>query len=98
MERLNTEDTVLAAAAHSNYHQQELQLQSGDRLVLFTDGVTEACDDAGTEFGEDQLLELVRDNVTLPAVALKTKLLDAARSRCQDKWTDDATLIVLAVD
>jgi phosphoserine phosphatase RsbU/P len=98
MERLNTEDTVLAAAAHSNYHQQELQLRSGDRLVLFTDGVTEACDDAGTEFGEDRLLELVRDNVTLPAIALKTKLLDAARSRCQDKWTDDATLIVLAVD
>lgn len=98
IERLNTEDTVLAAAAHSEYHQQELQLRSGDRLVLFTDGVSEACDDAGTEFGEDQLLELVRDNVALPAAALKTRLLDAARSHCRDKWTDDATLIVLAVD
>ena len=73
-------------------------MRSGDRLVLFTDGVSEACDDAGTEFGEDQLLELVRSNVALPAAALKTRLLDAARSHCGDKWTDDATLIVLAVD
>jgi sigma-B regulation protein RsbU (phosphoserine phosphatase) len=98
VERLNTEDTVLGAASHSSYHQQELELRSGDRLLLFTDGISEACNDAGAEFGEDQLLELVRDNVTLPAAALKTRLLDATRSHCRDNWADDATLIVLAVD
>jgi sigma-B regulation protein RsbU (phosphoserine phosphatase) len=98
IERLNTDDTVLGAASRLNYHQQELELRSGDRLVLFTDGISEASDDAGTEFSEDQLLELVRDNVTLSASALKTRLLEAARSHCGDRWTDDATLIVLAVD
>ena len=98
IERLNTEDTVLGAASQSNYHQQELELRSGDRLVMFTDGISEACDNAGVEFGEDQLLALLRDNVTLSASALKTRLLDAARSHCSDKWADDATLIVLAVD
>jgi phosphoserine phosphatase RsbU/P len=97
IERLNTEDTVLGAASHSTYHQQELELRSGDRLVLFTDGISEACDDAGTEFGEEQLLKIVRDNVNLSAAALKTKLLEAARSHCRDNWADDATLIVLAV-
>jgi sigma-B regulation protein RsbU (phosphoserine phosphatase) len=98
VERLNSEDTVLGAASRWTYHQQELELRSGDRLVLFTDGISETCDDAGTEFGEDQLLELVRDNLTLSAAALKSKLLEAARSHCRDKWADDATLIVLAVD
>jgi phosphoserine phosphatase RsbU/P len=97
-ERLNTEDTVLGATPTATYHQQQLQLRSGDRLVLFTDGITEACDSGGSEFTEDKLLQLVRENVSLPADALNQMLLHAARSHCQDKWTDDATLIVVAVE
>jgi len=98
IERLRTDDTVLGTTASSDYHRCELELRSGDRLVLFTDGITEACDAAGAEFGEDTLVQLVCSNVSLPAAALQSTLLEAARSHCSGNWADDATLIVLAVD
>jgi phosphoserine phosphatase RsbU/P len=98
LERLNTEDTVLGTTPGWSYHQQELELRSGDRLVLFTDGITEACSHDGVEFGEEQLARLAADNVTLPPSGLKDKLLQAAQDHCQDTWTDDATLIVVGID
>jgi|SRR6185437_4241740 len=97
-EHLHTEDSVLGTEPKATFHQQELELRSGDRLLLFTDGISEACDAAGDEFGEDRLVRMLAENVSLPAAALKNKLLDAVRSHCQNTWADDATLIVLAVD
>ncbi len=98
IERLRTDDTVLGTTAASDYHQTDVQLRSGDRLVLFTDGITEACDGSGAEFSEDTLVQLVASNVSLPAAALQCTLLEAARSHCSGNWADDATLIVLAVE
>jgi sigma-B regulation protein RsbU (phosphoserine phosphatase) len=98
IERLRTDDTVLGTTAASEYHENDVQLRSGDRLVLFTDGITEACDASGAEFGEDQLQQLISCNVSLSAAALQSVLLEAARAHCSGNWADDATLIVLAVE
>jgi sigma-B regulation protein RsbU (phosphoserine phosphatase) len=98
IERLRTDDTVLGTTPGSEYHQTEVQLRSGDRLVLFTDGITEACDASGEEFGEDTLQQLISCNVSLSAADLQSTLLEAARAHCSANWTDDATLIVLAVE
>jgi phosphoserine phosphatase RsbU/P len=97
-ERLSTEDTVLGTSPGLSYHQQEVELRSGDRLVLFTDGITEASSADGNEFGEEHLAELAAANVTLSSSALKENLLDAAQAHCSDAWTDDATLIVVAIE
>lgn len=97
-DRLNTDDMVLGTTPKWSYHQRELELRSGDRLVLFTDGITEACSADGTEFGEQSLLDILRDHVSLSAADLRDHLLEAARSHCRGTWTDDATLIVVAVE
>jgi phosphoserine phosphatase RsbU/P len=97
-DRLSTDDMVLGTTPKWNYHQRELELRSGDRLLLFTDGITEACGADGTEFGEHNLLQVLRDHVSLSAADLRDALLEAARSHCRGVWTDDATLIVIAVD
>jgi sigma-B regulation protein RsbU (phosphoserine phosphatase) len=98
LERLRTDDTVLGTTAASEYHQCEVALCKGDRLVLFTDGITEACDASGDEFGEDRLQQLISSNVSLSAAALQSTLLEAARAHCFGHWSHDATLIVLAVE
>ena len=58
-ERLKTDDVVLGTLWKWNYRQREIDLRAGDRLVLFTDGISESADLAGNEFGEDQLCNLV---------------------------------------
>ena len=44
-----------------DYVQQEIQLDSGDILYLYTDGVTEAMDEAQNQYGEERLLKLLND-------------------------------------
>jgi phosphoserine phosphatase RsbU/P len=97
-QRLATEDVVLGALRQWNYHQQEEELRSGDRLVLFTDGITECSDAQGLEFGEDKLLGLISKNVALSAESLKDLILQSASIHCGGLFTDDASLIVAAVD
>lgn len=97
-ERLSTEDVVLGTLRQWNYHQAESEMCSGDRLVLFTDGITERTNADGTEFGEENLLDLVSRNVQLAAADLKELILDSANAYSNGVLTDDATLIVAAVE
>ena len=96
-QRLATEDVVLGTLRQWNYHQQEEELRSGDRLVLFTDGITECANAQGLEFGEEQLLSLISQNIQLSAEGLKDLILESASSHSDGLLTDDATLIVAAV-
>jgi len=96
-ERLNTEDVVLGTLQQWNYHQQEMDLHAGDRLVLFTDGITERANAEGGEFGEERLLGLVSQNVQLAAGELKNLIL-ASVNGYSEVLNDDATLIVAAVN
>jgi serine phosphatase RsbU (regulator of sigma subunit) len=73
------------------------QLSPGDRVILFTDGVTEACGVEGEEFGEARLLHLLEDHRALSADELQAKILDAVGEFSGGRWQDDATLLVLAV-
>ena len=73
-------------------------LASGDRVLLFTDGVTEAHVPDGEEFGEARLLELLEKNRDASAENLQKIVLQAAGEFCHGHWHDDATLIVIAVE
>jgi phosphoserine phosphatase RsbU/P len=51
----------------TRYHEYYLSFEPGDVLVLYTDGVTEASNPAGEEFGHQRLLEAVKAAYDLPA-------------------------------
>jgi len=96
-ERLREGGGVLGVFAEQSYALGTVQLASGDRLVLFTDGVTEACNPEGEEFGELRLLSLLEEHRTLPAGALQEQILAAISEFTGGHRTDDATLLVVAV-
>jgi phosphoserine phosphatase RsbU/P len=64
---------------------------------MFTDGLVEAADALGEEFGEDRLLPLVMENRQRTAEELKTVILNAAMEHCGGEFQDDAALLVLAM-
>ena len=72
-------------------------LLSGDRVLLFTDGVTEAANPEGEEFGEMRLLQVLEENRELSAENLQNKVLSVVAEFCRGHWQDDATLIAIAV-
>jgi sigma-B regulation protein RsbU (phosphoserine phosphatase) len=78
-----------------NYTQVEQDLERGDILILFTDGVVEACDENEDPFGEQRLLQFTREMHGCSA-ATRLELLSIAVSKhCGGKFQDDATMIVL---
>ncbi|MFZ0886028.1 MAG: SpoIIE family protein phosphatase [Candidatus Acidiferrales bacterium] len=70
----------------------------GDRVLLFTDGVTEASNPEGEEFGETRLLQVLEESRELSAENMQKKVLSVVAEFCRGHWHDDATLIAIAVE
>jgi sigma-B regulation protein RsbU (phosphoserine phosphatase) len=96
-ERLREGGTVLGVFASRDYEMGSTQLFPGDRVILFTDGVAEASNPAGEEFGEARLLCLLKNQRTLSANELQARILAEVAEFSGGRWQDDATLLVLAV-
>ena len=65
---------VLAGMEGMKYRSNEIQLAGGDRIFLYTDGVTEATDESEALYGEDRLLSYIDKNKNLNAEALLSGL------------------------
>jgi phosphoserine phosphatase RsbU/P len=71
-------------------------LERGDCLVLYTDGVTEALDNEGNEFGVERTIESIRESAPQGARAVVTRLIDDVRSfAASTPQNDDITLIAI---
>ena len=73
---------------------EERQLLSGDTLVLYTDGATESLNNAGEEFGEERLLESLRQHRELSPQELLAAVTGEVRHFNAQQQTDDITLII----
>lgn len=72
----------------------ECRLACGDLLVIYTDGITEAFDDADREFGENGVLASVRGCRDLPAREMIDRVLSDVRAFSPHEQHDDMTLLV----
>jgi len=70
-------------------------LMPGDTLVFYTDGVTEAENRFGEEFGMERLSAIVRRSSALSAEDLMTDIYNAAADFCGDNFNDDVTILVV---
>ena len=78
------------------YEQGKVYLKTGDWIVMFTDGVTEAQDEQGEDFEEERLMEVIRANESDSAAVMKEKILAAVKNYTGDvPQSDDITLLVL---
>ncbi len=66
MEKLYTGGLILGMFDFAEYESQETKLSPGDTIYLYTDGISEASDPAGDEFGDSRLEELVRAQANHP--------------------------------
>jgi phosphoserine phosphatase RsbU/P len=96
--RLEAGGGVLGIFPRQKFELGTITLEHGDRMVLFTDGVTEAGNLDGEEFGEERLIDLIRDHRTTSAKDLQQQILTAAGDFTRHNWSDDATLLVVATE
>jgi sigma-B regulation protein RsbU (phosphoserine phosphatase) len=71
-------------------------LAAGDLLVLYTDGITEAENSQGDEFGMERLLAVIRRDSSLSAEGLMDNIFRSAEDFCQGVgFNDDATVLIV---
>src|SRR5213592_3655029 len=95
---LTTGGPVLGAFKGFTYEQETIQLQSGDVLVAYTDGVTEALDPEQEQFGESRLQAVMGAGAHLSAEELMGNIVAGVREWSRDvPQFDDMTVVVLKV-
>jgi sigma-B regulation protein RsbU (phosphoserine phosphatase) len=89
---------VLGVFPSAAYEDTTIELRPGDRLLLFTDGITEATDANGLEFEETGIAAFAQANAALSAADLDDRLLAHVTAFCGANFHDDATLLVIAAN
>jgi sigma-B regulation protein RsbU (phosphoserine phosphatase) len=98
VERLSTGGTILGAFDSASFDEGRVTLREGDVLVLFSDGITEAFDAAGEEYGEARLAAFAAARRAESVNNIHQSIFDEV-----DKWSnaaerdDDQTLVILKV-
>ena len=97
--RLRSTGLVLGVVAKESYEERETRLENGDRLVLYTDGVTEAFNRRDEEYGEERLVGFLAGRRDLSGAALVSGLVESVlefSSRVRPR--DDMTVMVVGYD
>jgi len=92
---LGTSGIVLGIVDHPRYAEEETTLSPGDTLVLYTDGLTEATDRAGREFGEARVKSVLQEQRGAAASRIEERLIAEVERYSRGKFQDDVTLVVL---
>ncbi|MFZ0392583.1 MAG: PP2C family protein-serine/threonine phosphatase [Terracidiphilus sp.] len=93
---LDSGGAVLGVFPAWKYEERLVQLERGDRLLLFTDGISEAEGPGLEEFSESRIAEFAQLERHRPAAELNNLLLDRVDAFCGGHFRDDATLLVIA--
>ena len=98
IEELSNGGMIIGMFAHAAYEETEIQLQSGDVLLAFSDGVTEAHNPQEEEFDEEPLKDLLRRAAALPVQEMAAKILEELKAwMAGAPQHDDLTFILMRV-
>jgi len=94
VERLDSTCTVLGLFADWRCETGKCRLDDGDAFALYTDGVTEAFNEAGEDYGVERLIEALRRRAKQPCAAQVASIVEEVRQFSPGEQYDDVTLIV----
>lgn len=95
LRRLESGGPIIGAFEGATFDEETVQLEAGDLLVAFSDGLTEARNSDGDDFGEERLLAWVDDHRELAPKALVESLLGRVQQFSAMGRRDDMTALVL---
>jgi sigma-B regulation protein RsbU (phosphoserine phosphatase) len=95
--RLETGGTVLGLFEHVSFDEETIRMEPGDTIVAFSDGVTEALNAAGEEFGDDRLLASIAAKTGNTPQEIVEGLLGDIRSFCGNATQSDDVTIVMVI-
>jgi len=99
IERLDAEGLILGVIHEIRFERKRLELQPGDLLLLYTDGITEAENSHGDFFGDERLCAIIPELVDLEPQQIIDQLLEQVRLFTGvHNFRDDISLVVMKVE
>jgi len=96
LDKLESNACLLGVLEHQHFETLHREWELGDLLVLYTDGITEAHNGEGEDFGDDRLSEFVISNSHLPPDQLRKAVFLELSHFCQGtKKMDDTSLVII---
>jgi sigma-B regulation protein RsbU (phosphoserine phosphatase) len=93
--RLDRGGLPLGLFPDSDFQMGEVVLRLNDLVVLYSDGITEAVNQRGEEFGERRLQKLIEQNSDRPLAQIQDHVLEAVHDWSGDELEDDLTLLLV---
>ena len=96
--RLDPEGLIIGVKEDFPYEQESLQLEDGDVLLMYTDGLIEAEDNQHELFGENRLADLLKSQCHLPPQEMISHIVEQVQLFSgQSSFQDDVSLVVMQV-
>ncbi|HTT20333.1 MAG TPA: PP2C family protein-serine/threonine phosphatase [Candidatus Sulfotelmatobacter sp.] len=95
---LATGGVVLGFSPDVEYEEGIIRIERGDRLALFTDGITEAANASGNEYGDSRVESILRMSLDETASALANRVITDVTGFCCGQFNDDVTMMVVAAE
>ena len=97
--RIESNGLLFGVSPEFEFPQRSIALAPGDRLLLYTDGLTETENDAGEAFGDHRLECVIRENELRPAAEFSGRAIEELRQwqSASNSQQDDITLVVVDV-
>ena len=98
IEELASDGLILGAFDFATYQSRPLQLETGDVLLVYSDGITDATSPSGDMFGEERLRKIVQSVASSGATALEQEILSSIERFTHGMaQTDDITFLLLEI-
>lgn len=96
VEELNVGGFPVGIMPLGEYQQASIQLNAGDVMIIYSDGVTESVNENEEEFGEQRLIEVLQRNRTRTAAGIRDRIDEAlTRFVGKAKSVDDLTMVIV---
>ncbi|MBI5680288.1 MAG: SpoIIE family protein phosphatase [Methanobacterium sp.] len=93
---LKTEGIAIGALEEVIFEEKKIKLETGDMIIFYTDGVTEALNNEEEQFGDKRLFKLLKENKDLSPSKMVSKIIDEVEEFSGGRTQfDDITLMVL---
>ncbi len=94
--QLNSQNTIVGFEPIdiSNIHQNEINIQQGDKLVLYTDGLTEFEGKPNSALGIEGLIKIIKKNIHEKTSHMPEKIIQELNGNRKKKMSDDIFVIV----
>jgi sigma-B regulation protein RsbU (phosphoserine phosphatase) len=95
---LNTEGFFVGVFKDTKFEEREVLLESGDRILFYTDGITEAKNAQMEEFGEERLKKIYLDEATSDISPLIEKIRNEVFKFAEENIEDDITIAIIEIE